>query len=93
LTSSTPATFCVFVLRTRPPLAPAANGSQDSDIIIITAGARQHPGESRFDLIFRNARTFASIVPLLVALSSAALLLVVSNPMDILTAIAARLAT
>jgi len=71
---------------------PNYDGTEHSDIIVVTAGARQRPGESRLDLVSRNARIFASIIPPLVARSPAALLLVVSNPVDILTAIAARLA-
>lgn len=60
-------------------------------MIIITAGARQRPGESRLALVARNAAIYRSILPPLVARSPDAILLIVSNPVDILTAIAARL--
>eukprot|EP00168_Porphyra_purpurea_P003598 TRINITY_DN1419_c0_g1_i10.p1 TRINITY_DN1419_c0_g1~~TRINITY_DN1419_c0_g1_i10.p1 ORF type:complete len:366 (-),score=117.86 TRINITY_DN1419_c0_g1_i10:300-1283(-) len=71
---------------------PNFDGSEGSDIIVITAGARQRPGESRLALVSRNAAIFQSIIPPLVQRSPATLLLIVSNPVDILTSFAARLA-
>lgn len=62
-----------------------------SDICVITAGARQREGESRLDLVERNLHLFKSIVPQLVKHSPDAILLVVSNPVDILTHIAWKL--
>jgi len=57
----------------------------DSDIAVITAGVRQKEGESRLDLVGRNLEVFKKIVPQLVKYSPKAVLLVVSNPVDILT--------
>ena len=62
----------------------------DSDLICITAGLRRGPGESRLDLINRNVELFVKI---LAAIQSAGLkqdatLLVVSNPVDVLTYLA-----
>lgn len=71
---------------------PNFDGTEGSDVIIITAGARQRPGESRLALVARNAAIYRSIIPPLVARSPSTILLVVSNPVDILTAMAARLA-
>lgn len=71
--------------------APNYDGSEESDVIIITAGARQRPGESRLALVARNAAIFRSILPPLVSRSPDAILIIVSNPVDILTAIAARI--
>uniref|UniRef100_A0A0C9QWM7 L-lactate dehydrogenase n=1 Tax=Wollemia nobilis TaxID=56998 RepID=A0A0C9QWM7_9CONI len=63
----------------------------NSDVCIITAGARQRDGESRLALVERNLHLFKSIVPNLVKYSPDAILLVVSNPVDILTYIAWKL--
>ncbi|XP_038971487.1 L-lactate dehydrogenase A-like [Phoenix dactylifera] len=62
-----------------------------SDLCIITAGARQIAGESRLDLLQRNLSLFREIVPPLARYSPDALLLVVSNPVDVLTYIAWKL--
>lgn len=56
-----------------------------SSIVIITAGANQKPGESRIDLVKRNTEVFRSIIPELVKYCSESILLVVTNPVDILT--------
>jgi L-lactate dehydrogenase len=63
-----------------------------SDIIVITAGLRRKPDESRLDLINRNASLFTSIVRDLktAGLRSDAVLLVVSNPVDVLTYLAVQ---
>lgn len=57
----------------------------NSDIIIITAGVGQKPGETRLDLIDKNYNIFKSFIPTISKLSPNAILLVVSNPVDILT--------
>lgn len=64
----------------------------DSDIICITAGLRRKPDESRLDLINRNTELFVSILDnlLQVGLKSSAIIFVVSNPVDILTLLAAK---
>lgn len=56
-----------------------------SKICIITAGVRQREGESRLALVQRNVDIFYGIVPALVSHSPDAILLVVSNPVDIMT--------
>jgi L-lactate dehydrogenase len=63
----------------------------DSDIVIVTAGTRRGPGESRLQLLERNAALFRTIVQSLqaVALAPDAILLVVTNPVDVLTCLAA----
>jgi L-lactate dehydrogenase len=58
--------------------------TRDSDIIIITAGVAQKPGETRLDLVDKNYKIFKSFVPTIAKLSPNAILLVVSNPVDIL---------
>jgi L-lactate dehydrogenase len=59
--------------------------TKDSDIVIITAGASQKPGETRLDLISKNLTIFKSIIPEIVKYNPNSILLVVSNPVDILT--------
>ncbi|KAJ8252085.1 hypothetical protein COCON_G00213970 [Conger conger] len=63
----------------------------DSKLCIITAGVRQREGESRLDLVQRNVEVFKQIVPPLAQYSPDAILLVVSNPVDILTYVAWKL--
>ncbi|KAK9882451.1 hypothetical protein WA026_021481 [Henosepilachna vigintioctopunctata] len=60
----------------------------NSKICIITAGARQREGESRLNLVQRNTDIFKSIIPQLVKYSPNTILLVVSNPVDVLTYVA-----
>lgn len=62
-----------------------------SRLCIITAGARQRPGESRLDLVQRNTDIFKGIIPKLIEYSPNTILLVVSNPVDILTYVAWKL--
>lgn len=63
-----------------------------SDIVIITAGLRRKPDESRLELINRNVSLFRGILQELreVSLPEHAVLLVVSNPVDILTYLAVK---
>jgi L-lactate dehydrogenase len=64
----------------------------DSDIICITAGLRRKPDESRLDLISRNTDLFMSILDSVrqVGPKPSAIVFVVSNPVDILTYVAAK---
>lgn len=57
----------------------------DASMIIITAGANQKPGQTRIDLVRQNARIFSSIVGEIVKVNTEAILLIVTNPVDILT--------
>jgi L-lactate dehydrogenase len=63
-----------------------------SDIVCITAGLRRKPDETRLDLINRNTDLFLSILTAIqqAGLRSSAVVLVVSNPVDILTYVAAK---
>lgn len=65
--------------------------TKNSDIIIITAGAAQKPGETRLDLVNKNIKIFESIIPEVVKYSPNSILLVVSNPVDILSYVAYQL--
>jgi len=61
--------------------------SKDSDLIIISAGANQKEGETRLDLVHKNTAVFRSIISEIVKYNSPenTILLVVTNPVDILT--------
>lgn len=65
--------------------------TKNSDIVIITAGLASKPGETRLDLIHRNLAVFKSIIPEIVKYNPNAILLVVSNPVDILSYITYKL--
>lgn len=57
----------------------------DAAIIVITAGAAQKPGETRLDLVNKNVGIFKSIIPQINESGFEGIMLVVSNPVDILT--------
>jgi L-lactate dehydrogenase len=61
-------------------------------VVALTAGAAQKPGESRLDLLQRNAAVFRELVPRVLAAAPDAVLLVATNPVDVMTREAARLA-
>lgn len=57
----------------------------DADVVIITAGASQKPGETRLELLERNVDIFKDMIPRITeGLSDDAILLVVANPVDVL---------
>ena len=56
-----------------------------AQIVVITAGAAQKPGESRLDLVRKNTEIFRDMIPQIAAAAPNAILLIVSNPVDILT--------
>lgn len=57
----------------------------DCSMVILTAGANQKPGETRLDLIGKNVAILKSIIPELTRRNFGGILLVVSNPVDVLT--------
>ena len=63
----------------------------DAAIIIVTAGAGQKPGETRLDLVKKNVGIFKSVIPEITKYNKEGILLVVANPVDILTYTAAKL--
>jgi L-lactate dehydrogenase len=62
-----------------------------SDLCIVTAGARQIAGESRLNLLQRNVALFRGIIPPLAKYSPGTILMIVSNPVDVLTYVAWKL--
>lgn len=73
------------------PMQVSAGDYEDlagSSVVIITAGANQRPGESRLQLLGRNAAILKQIVPAIISNAPEAILLIASNPVDILTHLA-----
>jgi len=68
-----------------------ADVGQNADLVIITAGASQKPGESRLDLVVRNVAIFKDLIPDVVKYCPKATLLIVSNPVDIMTYVTLKL--
>lgn len=62
----------------------------DANLIVITAGASQKPGETRLDLLHRNAAIIGKIVDDIVQAGSPAVIVIVTNPVDVLTYVAAK---
>ena len=65
---------------------------EDANVVVIAGGVAQRPGETRLQLLQRNADVFSQIVPSVVRSAPDALLLIVTNPVDIMTHVAARFA-
>jgi L-lactate dehydrogenase len=61
---------------------------QDAHVIVITAGSKQRPGDTRLVLLQRNARIIEEIMDEITAQDSRAVVIVVSNPVDVLTYVA-----
>lgn len=61
-----------------------------SDIIVISAGVAQKPGETRLELVKRNAAIFQHMIPQLAQAAPGAILVIATNPVDILTEAAIR---
>ncbi|HYC02008.1 MAG TPA: L-lactate dehydrogenase [Azospirillaceae bacterium] len=61
-------------------------------IVVLAAGVPQKPGESRLDLLARNAAVFGDIIPQVLAAAPDSILLVASNPVDVMTQIATAIA-
>lgn len=64
---------------------------RDADITVITAGANQKPGETRLDLVKRNSEILKRVVETVVAAGNEGILLVVANPVDVLSYVAWKL--
>lgn len=65
---------------------------KNASLIILTAGANQKPGETRLDLVKKNIYIFKSIIPEIKKRDFKGVLLIVANPVDILTTVAVKLA-
>ena len=65
--------------------------SKDSDIVVITAGAAQKPGQSRLELAAGNAKIMESVIPQIVKYAPNSIILMVTNPVDVMTMLALKL--
>jgi L-lactate dehydrogenase len=77
------------------PLDVVAGGYADlvgARVVILTAGVGQRPGETRLQLLARNEAVFAEVVPSVLAHAPDAVLVVATNPVDVMTHVAARFA-
>lgn len=64
---------------------------ENADVVIVTAGANQKPGETRNDLLATNVKIFENIIPQVVEHAPNCILLIASNPMDVMTTVALKL--
>ncbi|MGH7311678.1 MAG: malate dehydrogenase, partial [Candidatus Rokuibacteriota bacterium] len=62
--------------------------TQDSDIVVITAGLARKPGMTRDDLLFKNAEIVGSVLEQVVPRSRSAILILVTNPLDAMVQLA-----
>jgi L-lactate dehydrogenase len=62
-------------------------------VVVLCAGVGQRPGESRLELLKRNAEVFHKIVPQVLSRARGAVLVVATNPVDVMTHVAAQYAT
>lgn len=58
---------------------------ENSDLVVITAGRKQKPNQTRLDLAKDNVELYRKIIPEIVKYASSAILLIVSNPVDVLS--------
>ncbi len=63
----------------------------DANIVIVAAGVNQKPGETRLDLVRKNVGVFRAVMPAIARVNNECIILIVTNPVDILTYAAARL--
>jgi L-lactate dehydrogenase len=63
---------------------------QGSRVVVITAGANQKPGETRLQLLARNAKVMSQIVPSVLEYAPQANLLITTNPVDVMTHLVTR---
>jgi L-lactate dehydrogenase len=67
------------------------DGCRGANVIVITAGVKQKPGQTRIDLAQDNVEIFKKIIPKIVKYAGETILLVVTNPVDILAYITLKL--
>ncbi len=68
------------------------SGLAGSKVIVVGAGVNQKPGESRLELLKRNEEVFREVIPRILEYASDALLLIITNPVDVMTHLATRFA-
>ena len=64
----------------------------DSKVVIVSAGVGQKPGETRLELLGRNAKVFQQVIPNILQHAPRAILLIATNPVDVMTHVAVHYA-
>jgi L-lactate dehydrogenase len=82
------ATPFAYITRVRAGEYPDLSGAV---AVILAAGVGQRPGETRLELLERNAAVFADVLPQVLDAAPDAILVVATNPVDVMTQIATRL--
>ncbi|MGH6903618.1 MAG: L-lactate dehydrogenase [Geminicoccaceae bacterium] len=84
------ATPFAYITRVRAGEYPDLAGAR---AVILAAGVGQRPGETRLELLERNAAVFADIIPQVLDATPEAILIIATNPVDVMTQIATRLSS
>ena len=77
------------------PMRVAAGGYSllhDADVVVLACGVAQREGETRLQLLERNAQVFQTVVPQVLEHAPHTILLIVSNPVDIMTTVVTKIA-
>lgn len=64
---------------------------ENAEIVIVTAGANQKPGETRIDLLGKNVKIFENIIPQIALVAPDTILIIAANPVDVMTKVALKL--
>jgi len=80
-----------FVPYTKIVSSDDVEACRNSHLIVVTAGARQQEGETRLQLIDKNRKIFKELIPALAKVAPDSILLIVTNPVDVLTVEALKL--
>jgi L-lactate dehydrogenase len=79
-----------FLRRTSIDFGTDLSQCRDADVIVICAGHAQKPGDTRLDLVIKNARLIKDLVPRLITYNRDAIYIMVTNPVDIMTYLALK---
>ncbi|MER3554300.1 MAG: L-lactate dehydrogenase [Meiothermus sp.] len=71
--------------------AAGYEGLKGSRVVVISAGVNQKPGETRIQLLERNAEVFAGVIPQVLKAAPEAILVIATNPVDIMTQVSLKL--
>jgi L-lactate dehydrogenase len=64
---------------------------QDAEVVILACGVGQRPGETRIQLLERNVQVFKTVVPQVLEWASGAILLIATNPVDVMTMVVTQI--
>jgi L-lactate dehydrogenase len=84
------------ILHATPFAAPVRVSAGDyrdlygAEVVILACGVGQRPGETRLELLKRNASVFEKVIPQVTAQAPGAILVIASNPVDVITQMVTR---